>query len=91
MRTSDVAGSKGGEEFVLLLPNMPADNAMQRAAQLRAACAEKIVVFGGTKISATVSIGIACTLAKGSSAESLMRCADLALYCAKAIGRNGVV
>ena len=57
----------------------------------RAAFAEKIVVFGGIQISAAVSFGIACTLAEGSSAESLMRCADLALYCAKAVGRNRVV
>ena len=91
VRTSDVACRYGGEEFLLLLPNMPADTAMLRAEQWRAAFAEKIVTIGGRDISVTVSIGIACAAAEGSSAETLTRCADLALYRTKAEGRNRVV
>jgi diguanylate cyclase len=91
VRSSDVACRYGGEEFLLLLPNMPADMALLRGEQWRAAFAASSVSFGGTTIRATVSIGIALYPAEGSSADALIHCADQALYRAKAQGRNQVV
>lgn len=91
VRASDVACRYGGEEFLLLLPNMPVANALLRAEQWRAAFAASAVEFGGARISATVSIGIACYPDDGCTGDVLTRCADLALYRAKAQGRNRVV
>jgi diguanylate cyclase (GGDEF)-like protein len=91
VRSSDVACRYGGEEFLLLLPNMPPEIAVLRAEQWRAAFEATSVPFGGTNIRATVSIGIAGYPEEGSSSEELIRCADLALYRAKAQGRNCVV
>ncbi|MES2017927.1 MAG: diguanylate cyclase [Pseudomonadota bacterium] len=91
VRASDVACRYGGEEFLLVLPNMPLKNALLRAEQWRAAFAALSVTFGGLPISATVSIGIACGPEDGSTPDQLMRSADLALYRAKARGRDCVV
>jgi diguanylate cyclase len=91
VRASDVACRYGGEEFLLLLPNMAEENAVIRAEQWRAAFAATSVEFGGMAIRATVSIGIACYPEDGCTSEVLIRCADLALYRAKAEGRNRAV
>ena len=91
VRVSDVACRYGGEEFLLLLPNMPVAVALQRAEQWRTAFAATQLRFGGASIGATVSIGIACYPGDGDTAEALTRSADLALYRAKERGRNCVV
>lgn len=91
VRASDVACRYGGEEFFLLLPNMPVNFALVRAEQWRAAFAATTTVFGEAHIQATVSIGIACYPNDGVTSDELIRSADLALYRAKAEGRNRVV
>ncbi len=91
VRVSDVACRYGGEEFLLVLPNMPVTNALLRAEQLRAVFAKQAVEFGGEQIRVTVSIGIACYPADGCTGDVLIRCADLALYRAKAEGRDRVL
>jgi diguanylate cyclase len=91
VRASDVACRYGGEEFLLLLPNMHCDAALERAEQWRAAFAATTVNYGGAAIKATLSIGIACYPQDGASVEELTRCADLALYQAKEQGRDRVV
>ncbi|PWF44995.1 sensor domain-containing diguanylate cyclase [Massilia glaciei] len=91
IRSSDVACRYGGEEFLLLLPNMSVANALLRGEQLRAEFAGKTVRFGAANINATLSIGIACFPGDGRSPDELIGCADLALYRAKAEGRNRVV
>jgi diguanylate cyclase len=91
VRAADVACRYGGEEFLLLLPNMSVANALQRAEHLRAEFAGLTVQFGGASIDSTLSIGIACFPENGSNAEELIGCADLALYRAKAEGRNRVL
>jgi len=91
VRASDVACRYGGEEFLLVLPNMPVENALLRAEQWRASFAALAVEFAGACIESTVSIGIACFPDDGCDPAVLIRCADLALYRAKALGRNQVV
>ncbi len=91
VRASDVACRYGGEEFLLLLPNMNCNDALLRAEQWRAAFEATTVVYAGTSIKATLSIGIACYPQDGASVEELTRSADLALYRAKEQGRNRAV
>ena len=90
-RATDVPCRYGGEEFLLLLPGMTADIAMVRANQWRAGFAEKVTLFGEASIQATMSIGVAVYPAHGETLQALTRCADQALYRAKAGGRNQVV
>jgi diguanylate cyclase len=91
VRVSDVACRYGGEEFLLLLPNMPTEIALLRAEQWRAAFETMTVYADGKEIKATLSIGIACYPDDGSAVADLTRAADVALYRAKAEGRNRVV
>jgi diguanylate cyclase (GGDEF)-like protein len=90
-RASDVACRYGGEEFLMLLPNMPPFIAYARAEQWRKAFSEHVTVFGDFHIKSTLSIGVANFPDHGSSPEDLFRSADLAMYQAKTSGRNRVV
>jgi diguanylate cyclase len=89
-RASDVVCRYGGEEFLILLPNMPRDVALKRAEQWRAAFAATTVLFEKARIQATLSVGIAIYPDHGESPEELIRSADRALYVAKTEGRNRV-
>lgn len=90
-RVGDVACRFGGEEFLMLLPSMPLATAQERAEQWRTAFAATIIAFGEFRMQTTLSIGIATYPGHGTSPEELIRCADHALYRAKAEGRNRVV
>lgn len=90
-RTEDVACRYGGEEFTLLLPNMPLEVAHERAEQLRETFAAMAVPFGEFAIRTTISVGIAVYPEHGKTPDELTQRADRALYQAKAAGRNRVV
>jgi diguanylate cyclase (GGDEF)-like protein len=90
-RRSDILARYGGEEFALVLPATPLDRAAIAAERLRRAIERRpMVIEGRAPLHVTISIGVAAS-AEGDSAEDLMRKADLALYRAKADGRNRVV
>jgi len=92
VRKGDVACRYGGEEFLLLYPEMPAAVARQRAEQVRRAIADAVVdVGGGAPLRVTASLGIATSPHDGTTAERLVSAADSALYQAKELGRNRVV
>ena len=89
VRSDDVLGRFGGEEFAVLMPGADLTDASTRAEKLRTAVADLTVeVASGTDVQVTVSIGIAEY--DGSLEEALHR-ADAALYLAKDNGRNQVV
>lgn len=90
VRTEDVACRYGGEEFLILLPNMPLDAAIQRAQVWRAAVEKLTVAVGTTRVSFTVSLGVAAFPEHGKTPDDLTRCADQALYRSKNDGRNRV-
>ena len=90
-RTEDIVCRYGGEEFLLVLPKMPLDIALERAGQLLKIFQETTVPHGEKRIRTTVSIGVATTQKHADAAEELLKCADKALYQAKAEGRNRVV
>ena len=86
-----MCGRLGGEEFVGLLPETPADQAYTVAERLRETLAETPVATPAGEIRFTVSIGIATATPGDRSIDDLIRVADEAMYEAKAAGRNKVV
>ena len=89
-RREDLACRYGGEEFLLLLPGMGLDEAYERAQQLRLAFANLQMQAQDQAIPLSLSIGVAAAPAHASAPEPLIHRADLALYAAKAQGRNRV-
>lgn len=87
IRTIDVAGRYGGEEFLLLLTQTTMSGALEVAERIRTRLTDE--VFDGGRI--TVSVGAAEFPDGGRSAEALIMSADLALYQAKKDGRDRVV
>jgi len=90
VRASDTVSRLGGDEFVILLPEIS-------HAQDAAVCAEKVIEAIGTlfkidgqELHVTVSIGIAVHPGDGAGLEALLQNADMAMYEAKAHGRNGL-
>lgn len=90
-RSADIACRYGGEEFVLLFPDMPRDVTLERAEQIRRMCEDAAIPFGEFAIRTTLSIGVANYPESGKSADALITAADAALYAAKSQGRNRVV
>ncbi len=90
-RQGDVACRYGGEEFMLMLPKMPTQVAIDRANLLREKFAATRIPFGDTQIGTTLSIGIAIFPEHGSSPDELTNNADQALYVAKTEGRNRAI
>ena len=98
VRASDVAARYGGEEFVILLPNTDAASGQSLAERIRAAvAATPFDLQDGNTVSVTVSIGIAGVTPKESDqdfktlGDALVARADVALYGAKAAGRDRVL
>ena len=91
-RSEDIACRLGGEEFVLILPEMDIAVALRRAGEFMAALAGLDVIHDGRLLPRlTTSIGVSVFPEHGMAAEALLAQADQALYEAKAQGRNRVM
>lgn len=90
LRSHDLIGRIGGEEFCILLPDISEANAISTAKRLRKEISELPFAYEGQLLRVTVSIGVA-TLAEGEDLPSLMQRADRALYRAKEAGRDEVI
>ncbi|MGE5416054.1 MAG: diguanylate cyclase [Acidobacteriota bacterium] len=89
IRTVDIHGRYGGEEFVVLLPFTTAEQACILAGRLRARVAEIATLSEQDTINVTISLGVAGYHHDGTdSLEELLKRADEALYSAKSNGRN---
>jgi diguanylate cyclase (GGDEF)-like protein len=92
VRGDDIACRYGGEEFVVILPRASVDNTRQRAEMLREGMKNLQLDPSGPPLpSVTMSIGVACAPLHGETREELIHAADVALYRAKAQGRDQVV
>jgi diguanylate cyclase (GGDEF)-like protein len=91
VRREDVLARVGGEEFALLLPELPIDNARFVAEKLRALVERTPFRYEQHTIPVTASFGVA-SVVPGQSAqpEELYQAADARLYAAKNGGRNRV-
>ena len=91
IRNEDIACRYGGEEFTIMMPDVPLAVALSRAETIRKAVANlRVPLDQGTVAEFSVSIGIAIYPDDGETADQLLRRADLALYRAKRSGRNQV-
>lgn len=90
VREVDVVGRLGGEEFVILLPNISGLEAVQVAERMRLAVAASEMLVNGHQLHYTASFGVAEFDSRELSLSSFMARADEALYRAKRNGRNRV-
>ncbi|WP_242464997.1 ABC transporter substrate-binding protein [Rhodospirillum rubrum] len=87
LRTNDLLGRSGGEEFIVLLPGAALGAAKLIGERLRAAVQDTPLSWEGRSVTLSVSIGLA-TRQIGDTADSLLGRADQALHQAKSNGRN---
>ncbi|MGH3131485.1 MAG: bifunctional diguanylate cyclase/phosphohydrolase, partial [Gaiellaceae bacterium] len=93
LRHYDVPARFGGEEFSILLPETPPEQALEIAERIRRAVAQRTfdVETSSEPIRATVSIGVAGFPKDAVDSNELIHQADLAVYRAKLQGRNRVL
>ena len=87
-RDQDVPVRYGGEEFVLIMPETSKDDAGRVADRVCRAIAEMKLSPSDPENSVTISVGVASYPQDASAPEALIRCADRAMYTAKAKGKN---
>ncbi len=92
LRSVDLVGRLGGEEFVVVMPETSLAGALVVAERLRTAIADEPFAIRGEsrKLPVTISIGVAVAGDEKDTLESLLKRADDALYAAKNSGRNQV-
>ncbi|HWT35604.1 MAG TPA: diguanylate cyclase [Paraburkholderia sp.] len=88
VRAQDTFGRFGGEEFALLLPCTPLEDAMLVAEKIRNTIGDMPVDVQGVDVPVTASVGGAAARAGVPAYEALINEADAALYSAKRQGRN---
>jgi diguanylate cyclase (GGDEF)-like protein len=88
VRVQDTFGRFGGEEFALLLPCTPLEDAMQVAEKIRHTIGDAPVDVQGVHVPVTASVGGAAARAGVPNYDVLINEADAALYSAKRQGRN---
>ncbi len=88
LRAHDIIGRLGGDEFVIILPNMESPekvveiiNRLQHQLSTQTTLKEKDIFI-------TASIGISLYPRDGTTVQTLIKCADIAMYAAKRKGRN---
>lgn len=91
MRKHDSVGRYGGEEFMIIMPDIGGELAIQVSERARQAIQERGFAANGQRVELTVSAGVAVFPVNGQSWDELVSAADAGLYQAKSAGRNRVV
>ena len=89
-RRGDVVCRYGGEEFVVLMPDVSLEVGSERAEMWRQDFAETALEYEGLQLFATFSAGVATFPQHGSTGEAILRAADKALLHSKDTGKNKV-
>ena len=87
VRSYDLVGRHGGEEFMVVLPGCDRDRVLQSAERIRSAIESPPFVMDELQIGVTISVG-ATSCTSGMSEKEMLTNADDALYKAKNAGRN---
>ena len=91
VRSEDIVCRYGGEEFVVIMPEIATRAALDRAELLRRMVGELTLRFHGQPLrQVTISVGVAMFPDNSELGDELLRAADHALYAAKHRGRNRV-
>lgn len=89
VRESDFIARMGGDEFIILLNEITGAEDALRVATTVLESLQRPIIVAGTEVTITPSIGISLFPEDGDEAETLLGCADNAMYRAKNGGRNG--
>ena len=90
MRTEDILGRFGGEEFVAILPGADGRTAAELAERIRKSMEDYEFIFDNKKLKQTISIGVSENRRQFKSHTDLLNDADRKLYQSKDLGRNRV-
>lgn len=90
LRESDTLARVGGDEFVVLLEDADCGQRARSVASKLLDVLEQPFLINYQELFVTASIGISLYPGDGQDADALLRHADLAMYRAKSLGRNGV-
>jgi diguanylate cyclase (GGDEF)-like protein len=91
MRSRDVFARLGGEEFVALLPYADNNKAKAIAQRINEKVSQHDFTAKGINEPITLSIGVATMNSNNVSFDDILHCADLAMYQAKALGKNRIL
>jgi diguanylate cyclase (GGDEF)-like protein len=91
LRASDTAARFGGDEFVVLMPDLQTSaDALGVAEKIRAVLEQPLMDANGVAFSVSSSIGVALYPDHGETEQDLLRLGDGAMYQAKKAGGNNV-
>ncbi|MDO9599139.1 MAG: EAL domain-containing protein [Azoarcus sp.] len=90
LRAYDLLLRHGGDELVVILTGLTSRAEAASVAQRLLELISAPATIEGTDIRITASIGVALFPGDGQDADSLLGCADMAMYAAKALGGNEV-
>ena len=90
MRPQDLLGRMGGEEFAVAMPGSGAEAAHALAERIRTTFVDQCRFIGDREVAATASGGVSTSATADHSLSAMLEYADIALYRAKAAGRNRV-
>jgi diguanylate cyclase (GGDEF)-like protein len=88
VRDQDTVGRLGGDEFIVLVDSSRDDVALESLADRMIQLLRQPIELGGASRSMSVTVSIGLAAGRYETADQLMRDADLALYAAKAAGKN---
>lgn len=88
LRSTDLCGRVGGEEFCILLPQTDQDGAAALASRILVGVRSAPAIWANQALHYTASLGVSSLSEKNSTFDGLLRAADKALYRAKSLGRD---
>ncbi len=88
LKTSELVGRLGGDEFIIISDFNRSEDEYEQLAQKLIDTLAAPFRFGDSETHLSVSVGVAVYPTDGNTAGQLVRCADLAMYQSKSLGKN---